>query len=161
MREVLYDVKWQKLRISMLQKRHAQGGWATLAGVQDNLMHLNAYLYEPEISKTEQLLRQYRVNNCLNAVVMGYGSQSEAADRAFLVREFRDLHTDVRIFGQQARMHGTGWNWRKVQDDIKKLLTDEERKFLYQDLSKRSKNGTDRTRPELYTFLAQMRLVGV
>ena len=35
-KEVLYDVAWQVLRSSMLDKYHPKGGWTTAEGTKDN-----------------------------------------------------------------------------------------------------------------------------
>jgi hypothetical protein len=159
MREVMYHVPWQRLRISFLQARRRDGGWSTYEGMSDNLFKLREYLsVSNDISAEEREIRKYRVNNALNAVVMGYSGQKADAKLTNEVRAFRTAFTegfDSGMVGAEAIF----WNWDaqlRMLIELHKQHYDEFC-FLLLNLTKRSGNGTAKTRPELYKFLELMR----
>jgi hypothetical protein len=161
-REVLYDVQWQRLRISLLQARRDDGGWSSREGMEDNLRQLGDYIHKVDHGTTwndrEELeLRRYRVNNALNAVVMGYNGQK--ADQS-LIADVRKWRQEWAVVTKKnfVIVHARTWNW-DVQ--LRQLITffredHEEFRFLQENLLRRSGNGTQKTRPELYKFLDLM-----
>jgi hypothetical protein len=93
----VYEVGWQKLRVSTLAPNRKDGGWGTHIGVQRNLITMAKYLdgtNDPE----EVRRRQYRVLNMYNAVLLGYGDKFEMAEdvrRSVAVVEERAQHMVV------------------------------------------------------------------
>jgi hypothetical protein len=155
---VLYDVDWQRLRISFLQARSDIGGWTEPVGMRDNLERLYQYLEHAETT-LEMALRKYRINNCLNAVVMGYNGQGASDDLISEVRNFRLKYAQgFRTF--DVRRASLSWNWdaqlRALIEFYQCEPTREEFDFLRKDLTHRSKNGSRENRPELYKFLELM-----
>jgi hypothetical protein len=155
----MYDVSWQRLRISFLQKRRNDGGWSTDEGASDNLNKLRDYLsVGNDITDEEREIRKYRVNNCLNAVVMGYSGQKADGQLVRKVKAFRVAYSEGFDSGMVAA-EALHWNWdsqlRQLIDLHKKHY--DEFAFLLLDLRKRSNNGTVKTRAELYKFLELMR----
>lgn len=156
MREVLYEVDWQRLRISLLQARRNDGGWSGAAGLADNLDRLDKYMHEA--TGLELTFRKYRVNNCLNAVVMGYNGQGASAAFIKTVQSFR-LAFAGSFDTYAIKRAANSWQW-DVQ--LKKLIglyqeDKDEFDFLEANLKHRAKNGNKMTRPELYKFLELMR----
>lgn len=84
-KQVLYNVAWQKLRVSLL------GGWTSVKGTRENIDKLSNYV-DAATSDAERLSRLWRVLNCLNAVRMGNSGQGKAGSvHDLLVLEFRVL----------------------------------------------------------------------
>jgi hypothetical protein len=158
MREVLYDVEWQRLRISLLQARRDDGGWSSLTGMHDNLRHLDMYLNEVPSSTGEYELRKYRINNALNAVVMGYNGQGADDSLIEFVRSFRVNKAAGADYGT-VKTRARFWQWDSQLRQLIELYKEdkEEFEFLQENLLGRSKNGTKQTRPALYKFLDLMK----
>lgn len=166
LRALMYDVRWQELRISCLAGLNRRGGWTTREGMVDNLRRLGMYLDEQGISETEKAVRVYRINNALNAVVMGYSGQGADALLASTVRAWRDHNVPrERYVALSVRMDRMAryWDWAKVERDLGDLRVRDLAgfKFLEKDLLRRSRNGSQRTRPDLYKFLEVMRSASV
>jgi hypothetical protein len=158
MKAVLYDVQWQRLRISLLQARRNDGGWSTREGMYENLRALDKYLFDSEIIPVERTLRKYRINNCLNAVVMGYNGQGATQ---YLIETVRGYRTDnTKGFSTiDVRKKANSWQW---DAQLKQLIpfyqeSKEEFEFLHENLTHRFKNGNRETRPELFKFLELMK----
>lgn len=153
MRAVLYDVKWQLLRISFLAARRTDGGWSTEEGQRKNLFLLQDYLEQPCFDTD---CRLFRVNNCLNAVVMGYNGQ-KLLELIPAVQQFRNKfapsskYNDIVVTAASAT-----WDWEKVKQDLLTVPTGGAYSFLRTDLGKRAQRGSERTRPELHIFIKCM-----
>jgi hypothetical protein len=151
MRAVLYDVKWQLLRIGTLQARRVDGGWATLEGQRDNLETLRKYLDQP-VAVIETNLRLYRVHNLLNAVNMGYNGQGADLELIHNVKDFKYVENTGDYDRYVINEAAAAWDWDKVYDELR-LSRFEDRAFLLYDLGRRARKGTKVTRPELAKFL--------
>jgi hypothetical protein len=79
----LYNVEWQKLRVSLL------GNWAEVQSTWKNLDTLDSYIsYGVGIQYRTRL---WRVLNLLNAVRMGYSGQKRFnSEQSKMVEKFRD-----------------------------------------------------------------------
>jgi hypothetical protein len=158
MRAVLYDVEWQLIRIDCMSARAENGGWTTNEGTEYNLEVFRNYLYEQGIRYPEWMTRQYRVNNCINAVVMGLNAQQDASVRINMLRRFRDTHTHKDLYGAYVHVVALTWDWNKVAEEVSKMRK-EDWQYLWVDLTKRSKNAASKTsRPELTKFMGIMQL---
>lgn len=161
MREILYDADWQMLRINCLAARSPDGGWGTLIGTKGNLEMFYRYWYEHHLHPKgiEQQVRCYRMNNCLNAVHMGYRGQGADNHLIRQVVEWRHAYVPAmlswRIEALQAE--GSKWNWNRQVEKLR-LWNGEDLDFLLRDLRKRAQNGSDRTRPELHKFIGCIKL---
>lgn len=107
MRAVLYDVEWQRLRVSLL------GSWN--GSVQENIDKLRDYVGDGSDS-----CKVYRVLNCLNAVRMGYSGQGlRGTQDDEAVRLYRDsLPSYDKSTVQRV---ATLWDWGKVAEDLEVL----------------------------------------
>jgi hypothetical protein len=152
MREVLYDADWQLLRINCLSARNADGGWTTLTGCTENLEMIHKYLYVAQLGD-EGHCRRYRVNNCLNAVVMGYVGQKADKELIEKVRWFRNNYVSMGTWNKPVVNYvGRTWNWSKQTEKLR-LWNEDDLEFLRVNLLVRARNGSQRTRPELHRFL--------
>jgi hypothetical protein len=157
MRAVLYDADWQLLRINCLAARNTDGGWGTLVGTDENLQMMLKYLYEV-LPSDEGHLRRYRVNNCLNAVVMGYNGQGASYELIQKVRWFRNNYVSLGTWDKATvARYSDGWIWWKQTDKLK-VWKEEDLHFLLENLKKRAQKGSDRTRPELHKFIGCIRV---
>jgi hypothetical protein len=157
-KEVLYDVQWQRLRISLLQSRRDDGGWSTREGMFENLRRLDRYLFDKEIVPVERTVRKYRINNCLNAVVMGYNGQGADQYLMSTVRGYRQDNA-AGFNTTDVRKKAASWQW---DAQLKQLIMfrqddEEEFKFLHENLKHRFRNGNRQSRPELFKFLELMK----
>jgi len=166
---VLYDVEWQKMRVSFLNVNHRSGGFTTLAGTDDNLTRLDQYIYAVPTDSVEFALRVWRGLNLLNATRMGLSGQGFAngeIDNA--VKVYRDGLQNLynpHVIVQASR----DWNWDKVLQDLYTCYREEPYWFkaIYDDL-KRRKNVTSKkrqgdlsNRPDLLKFLSLMEQVRI
>lgn len=145
-RQILYDVYWQKIRMSFL------GGWGHAEGVKGNLMVLRTYV-SGGIKNSDPVkvaMRLYRVRNLLNAVLLG----QHVGDRV-LVEATRNEYDALQ---DEYPLIEEPWDWSIVALQLRS----EKRKTLHmlrQNLVKRrrvaAKRGVDPkdTRPELEVFL--------
>jgi hypothetical protein len=173
MRQVLYDVAWQKLRVSFLRSYQPSelGGWTTVAGTNDNLNRLDDYIFaDPNTTSVEEAdmqlaARVYRGLNLLNATRMGYVGQgllNSAQDNE--VRKYRNslqaLHGSLMPYLEAVN---DTWDWDRVAEDLAYLWKEERYWFwaIHNDLVKRKKatlkrRETMQTRPELDKFIELM-----
>lgn len=149
-RECLYDVAWQKLRVSML------GAWTTVENVKINIYILRRY-YEAGMDRYE---RATRCSNYLSAILLGYGSKPEFKDQAVWCAQAQKMFANMRV---GVRPQNAGWNWVQVKDDLKNptKITRTELQAIRDNLSKRIYTSTRRTggtqhRPELMTFVKML-----
>jgi hypothetical protein len=155
----VYEVGWQKLRVSTLAPNRKDGGWGTHIGVQRNLITMAKYLdgtNDPE----EVRRRQYRVLNMYNAVLLGYGDKFEMADFAMVVRQARD-----RLQKQMSDRSLGRHDWQKTYEDLSRLWRNERNTWwsIRRNLTSRTKTSRRRNggtgfqhRPELEFFLHLM-----
>lgn len=148
-KEVLYDVEWQSLRVSLL------GSFTTINGVESNIVKLKNYLRSPNKVKL------WRVLNLLNAVRMGYhGQRLVGTPQDLKVIEYRN---EVQKLYYSSLKFPTNWNWSKVKIDLSKLRDEQSGTFakILSNLKLRQKNALKRktmhNRPELKTFLDLMK----
>jgi hypothetical protein len=174
MRNVLYDVWWQKMRVSCLAAHHQAGGFTTPQGTLDNLQRLNQYLNAPEAHhppnvtvEQERALRVWRILNLLNATHMGYQGQAQGGseqDQAVIryrdqIQTQYDPHTIAPVDEQ--------WDWNFVEADLMALWRNERYWFkaIMDDLGRRRKTtfkkreGDLSHRGELTQFLFLMEKV--
>jgi hypothetical protein len=173
---VLYDVEWQKLRVSLLAKNDSRGGFTTFKGVANNMRRLNDYVFgvgefrmggDESITDEEMALRLWRAINLLNATRMGYSGQGKKGDVEDVLIEsfrnsYRDAYTDrMKTYVKKADRN---WRWLKVFDDLKHLYAADKSAFdqIREDLLSRERkarerhNHVDDTRHDLVLFLAFM-----
>jgi hypothetical protein len=147
-KEVLYDVKWQSLRVDLL------GDFRNFEGTKVNVGRLSGYIRSAK-DKIEKGRRIWRVLNLLNAVRMGYHGQK-------LVGTLQDKYiTLFRNSVQEQREKyediGKEWDWNKVKDDVSNM-DDFTRKQILKNLKSRVKmshykTGSTKNRPELMKFI--------
>lgn len=178
-RKVLYDVRWQKMRVSFLGAHHASGGFTTPAGTLDNLQRMNQYLsdpaaYEPLDASCNNYdeayaCRVWRCLNLLNATRMGYQGQGKAgSEMDEAVRTYRDRLQDQHNPHVLNRVDAR-WSWEVIHVDLELLWRNERYWFkaIHDDL-KRRKRTTEKKREgdlshrnELVTFLNLMEQVNI
>lgn len=146
-KQVLYNVAWQKLRVSLL------GGWTTAEGTTANINRLRAYINAKASDDNEELSRLWRSLNLLNAIRMGYSGQQLTGSRQDdLVREYRDtVSKEYKALKSKAQF--------VVDDDAKiksdwKALDEASKKAILGNLQKRRDLHADSPhRGELSWFL--------
>lgn len=148
-KEVLYDVEWQSLRVSLL------GYFTTPGGVDRNVKKLQEYL------NTVDVVRYWRVLNLLNAVRMGYHGQKVAGtEQDKKVIAYRDHVQELYHICKDN--FPTSWDWSKVEKDLQDLYVKDNETFekIWANLSLRRKNAAKRPhemkRDELKFFLNLM-----
>lgn len=170
MRSVLYEYRWQQIRVGCLRKYNFKGGWTTKEGVVANLLTLDQYLTKGEKQGTqEESVRIFRVVNLLNATRMGYNGQrtglsGDAKDLIDIldeeVIEFRDAIQDGWEYDKQAVVKvGFDWDWSKVEDGVRDGLLTNPGWFdaIHEDLLRRNTSaGIASNRSELNRFLSIM-----
>ena len=159
-RNILYNVKWQKLRVSLL------GKFVSEKGMQKNLLKLNEYLNETSDS-SEKICRLYRVINLLNGTRMGFsgmGLYNTPQDKKLVA--YREIlqkeYTELKNNGVKFKEH----NWCETYKDLVKLFENDPKAFkIIKDNLEFRKNMTLKkrqdlaTRPELQLFLNQMTII--
>lgn len=89
-RLVLYETKWQLIRIGCLAVNQQYGGWTSDRGTEENIKVLKDYALSPPVSIHEKQYRIYRCLNLCNAVRMGYSGQGVFdSDRSEAVKKFQ------------------------------------------------------------------------
>jgi hypothetical protein len=147
-RNVLYDVEWQLLRINTLAERRTDGGWTTMEGCKENLNTMMDYISRGRDTN----VRFYRVHNMLNAVVMGYNGQKADASLIKEVRRFKDHFGTGDYDKVLVQAAHDRWDWEKVAKDLKPVSL-YDIKFLKKNLAARAAKGSETTRPELHRFV--------
>jgi hypothetical protein len=164
-RSLLYDVQWQRLRVSFQDSYREDGGWKTLTGTQANIVSLRNYATEQPLGE-ERSVRLYRVHNLLNSVRLtnsGRGAKDSKEDLAVLA--FRDGlpgFASPHITSASNR-----WDWKIVEKALLALLEAEPVWFgrIREDITTRLQlyaryNGKPHnTRSEMDTFLRMMTAV--
>jgi hypothetical protein len=90
-KQILYEVPWQVLRVSLLAQNSEQGGWGTLKGTQHNISVLRKYISQDSSS----VARVWRVLNLLAAVRMGFsGAKKTGSQKDMLVQKFQQDLSD-------------------------------------------------------------------
>jgi hypothetical protein len=147
-RECLYNVEWQKLRVSLL------GTWTTLANVKMNVYVLRRYHESGE----DRYERATRCSNYLSAILLGYGSKAEFVEQATWCASAQKMFAGFRAHVSQLN---AGWDWVQVKDDLHNKATSTELKAIRANLTKRIYTSTKRTggtqhRPELMKFVGML-----
>lgn len=153
-RECLYDVEWQTIRVGML------GTWDTVSSVRANIRTLELYsgVSDDNASHSDNYERFVRCTNYFAAILLGYGSKSQFAVQATLVKA---AHTQFTNRKGYYKPKDTIWDWEKAERDLRKasyaFLKD-----CWNNLQKRVYTSTKRTggtqhRPELVKFIDLLR----
>ena len=88
---LLYDIRWQSLRVRMLKQNKSDGGWTTEEGTRHNIHLLREYLSIFGHGSVGHFASLWRVINCLNAVRMGYSGQKlKGSSQDTLVKDYRE-----------------------------------------------------------------------
>lgn len=146
-RECLYDVLWQKTRISML------GTWDTPSSVNSNISHLRSYASDSTAKDTYE--RLMRGSNYLAAILLSYGSKEQFCEQRKLVKAgHTNFISNLRLWKPSYPQ----WDWAQVKHDLEWWTTFTELKALRLDLGKRIQTSIKRTggtqyRPELMKFV--------
>ena len=156
-KDILYDVNWQRLRVSLL------GKFVTPEGMKDNLNRLDQYIKEAS-DPQETFHRLWRAVNLLNAVRMGfsgmdlYGSKQDKfllIQRAVWAQQYKAMQK--RGFTHKAL------NWVDVKDNLKELhrVDPDQFNLIRKNLVQRTKQGIKKAgsldyRSELVKFLSIM-----
>ena len=147
-KEILYDVKWQSLRVTLL------GNFGTFEGVKLNVSKMETYIRgtKDDIEKGRRL---WRVLNLLNAVRMGYNGQKLVGTRMDkFITMYRDHVQEVR---KDYMYIGEEWDWDKVEKDIKQTdkftLKEIHKNLMARTKMAKYKVGSTKFRPELMKFM--------
>lgn len=156
-KEILYDVDWQKLRVSLL------GGFVTKDGMKRNLNTLNEYINAAK-NDQDRFHRLWRVVNLLNAVRMGFSGMKLydtpqdkllLTQRAVWAKNYKDMQAGGFKLGQL--------DWKDTEKHLHKLYKDDPEQFdkIRANLVQRTKQSMKKTgtlnyRNELVKFLGLM-----
>lgn len=138
-KECLYDVEWQRLRISLLARNSSKGGFATVEGVESNIERLGDYLRVSPEGK-EFAMRLWRVQNLLAAVLLGYGGRGGVMEAR--VQTYHREISSVYAWHKEELKHGS-WDWLKVLNDLRAMYESgaQDWRDLFDDLKKRVKTA--------------------
>jgi hypothetical protein len=167
---VLYDVEWQRLRVSLLTKYNDYGGFGTIEGVQTNLMLLGNYVRLAG-SQQETFYRNWRVLNLLDATLLGYGTRMQGTAQEGLVRAEVNARQERHKAYIDAGYRFGEWNWEKVARDLNDLYESSASEFanIKENLQQRIKTamrkerlgtGGMQHRSELILFMELMQASG-
>jgi hypothetical protein len=125
-KDVLYDVDWQKMRVSFLAAYHPQRGWVTEEGTQSNLQTLESYITTIGASNWPVAFRRvWRTLNCVNAVLEGYSGQGKLkTPRALAAKAFQQKVSKLYHHLKETQTFGE-WDWNKVKSDLRDLYKNE------------------------------------
>lgn len=164
---ILYNVPWQRLRVSTLKKyqQPSIGGWTSLNGTEQNIARLEEYLGSTEDEK-EKYIRTWRVLNMLDAIRMGnHGQQTQltAHDRRVIAyaREIRTEHQRFKAKYGNITLQMAGFDsFQDFENAIRRQLrvvpaNDGLLYGVYENLHDRQKRHAER--PELNWFLDLLR----
>lgn len=150
-KQTLYNVRWQKLRVSLL------GGWTSAEGTAANIEQLRAYLSKAN-GQSDRFSRSWRMLNALNAVRMGNSGQGKSQSaHDELVMRYRD---QVGKVYHELKAAGATF---KIDSDEKVLadwaaLDENSKKAILKNLGNRQKLHADSAfRGELGHFLTLIR----
>lgn len=122
-KEILYDIEWQVLRVSLLKQYNDYGGWSTEAGVLKNIDKLRAYYTAADLLEDEAARRCYRCINLLAAVMLGYSK-----DNTKFINICKKYQQELSKIYKQSEWgaivngsKGHKWDWDKVTSDLKDL----------------------------------------
>lgn len=154
MKDILYDTRWQTLRVSM------NGRWNKKASVNHCLQRLLAYLEEP-VTAQELYFRVTRVLNLLHMVRTGkYGNERLEGDSDYLIYQFCQQLKDIQLAleAKFVRVHFPEWNWDEQLRQLKKLYSYDVIMFglVLTDLEARLQKSTPETQPGLAHFVQLM-----
>ena len=170
-KECLYDVGWQRLRVSLLGRNNDYGGFGTSDGVNINLMKLEEYIEAADKNSVEFPIRAWRVSNLLAATMLGYGDRAEYSHLkgrlTIAHRTYSGYHLSRKATAQLRAAANIGWDWKRVEQDLQVLVEEDFMTFqqIYVDLIKRKKTAKRKldagdikqiVRPELDKFVALM-----
>jgi hypothetical protein len=126
-KECLYDVEWQKLRVSLLGN----------SGTEEWVTTLEEYVKDACNNATEFDRRCWRVLNLCNATLLAYGSR-QVGDCRRRVKNLRDELQLVYCSLADAFME---WDWDKVGRDLYDLYSMDRESFdaVYSNLQGRVK----------------------
>jgi hypothetical protein len=155
---VLYDVRWQALRVQLL------GSFVHPIKIHRNIDKLNAYLSEVPENSQEKFNRLWRILNLLNGTRMGFhGMGITGTSQDKILVEYRDKISKEYKNYQKAGFEFKDWDWDKVEKDLEKLKDKNDIIFtkIYKNLITRTKQahrkvGTMKHRNELSTFIGLM-----
>lgn len=153
MRELLYDVEWQVIRMTSCQRYHYAGGWATAEGTADNLWRLGNYLNAAKTPQ-EAEVRKFRANQYL-VWIETLLTRHQAYRQLDLVRTARKRYRDYDV--SEVRRASMSWSWSKVVLDLVRLRNKDEEVYttLFTYLSRRNRRGKGH-QEELGQFLMIM-----
>ena len=121
-KEVLYDIEWQVLRVSLLKQYNSYGGWSTEEGILKNIDKLRAY-YTAAETEDEAARRCWRCMNLLAATMLGYKK-----DNTKFINICKRYHQELAKIYKHSEWasiisgaKGHEWDWDKVADDLKGL----------------------------------------
>jgi hypothetical protein len=167
-KNVLYDVEWQALRVSLLATNAKgsanEGGFATVPGTQKNLEMLNKYFIDgASVSTDEAALRVWRILNLLNATRMGYSGQGrKGSTQDVLVQKFRDRIQEF-YDGSRVSKLANNWDWDKVAMDLSDLKRSNRTSFdaIYRDVKKRAVGNEARGGDNLANRADLLKFIGL
>lgn len=158
-RQVLYDVEWQRIRVSLL------GSWGAVPGAVTSLMAVEQYVNKPGISDYGN--RIWRALNMLNAVLLSYRGGNTHACWG-IIQKARDFYSQEHVRTPMEVGFETPdykiWSWDKVREELKSVPA-EDIKAVRQNMLHRqsaakyykrkrmSSAPIDVTRPELHQFI--------
>jgi len=156
-KENLYNVEWQKIRVSLLSY------FPTVEGTKRNINILQTYLKSPK-DDYDEYLKLWRVINLLNAVRMGYSGQGIAdSEQDDLIVDFR---SGLQTRYQELKQNGLTFkhaDWTQIKTDLEELYKSDKASFdkIYENLNKRidfsmKKIGTVKFRDSLVRFVGLM-----
>lgn len=132
-KEIIYDVEWQKLRVSLLDQYNQTGGFTTVDSTKINDAILQEYLEGGE-TEVEGAFRTFRVLNLWAAVMLGTCNNNRPVMN-HIKRNHEKLSVRYRESGWKEIIGGTfnneqlSWDWDKVKRDLETLYKEEENWF--------------------------------
>jgi len=160
-RSNLYDVEWQSLRVSLLNK------FVTVEGMKENLRKLREYLLDTASDDDQEFfIRLYREINLLNGTRMGFsgmGLYNTEQDK-MLVLARDSLQHDYEMMKRDGFTFKE-IDWKKVETDLKELNKSDHPQFvkirnnlISRKNSTLKRSGTLENRQELVKFLKLMNI---
>lgn len=156
-RSVLYDVRWQLLRVSLL------GKFVSKEGVLENLQKLDRYVKDSP-TEQEEFYRLYRTINLLNGTVMGFSGMG--LYDTFMHKQILEFRKGLQENYKKLQSQGLKyekWDWDKVEKELRELYSKHRDSFdgVYKNLNQRRMISSkikdiSKTRAELLHFLDLM-----
>lgn len=148
-KEVLYDIEWQVLRVSLLKQYNNYGGWSEESGILKNIDKLRAYFTAADM-EDEAARRCWRCMNLLAAVMLGYKKENTK-----FINICKKYHQELaKVYKESewgailSRAKGHQWDWDKVRTELADLFLNDFESFaaIEENLLSRKKTADRKNR---------------